>query len=129
VADILGEGTSGPSRHRGDTYWRVVESVLAGVWRLEGSTADGQTFEWIESDRCRNDLTAAADRRAPRSTSRSTRRRCNERAAAAGSNCRNARGPTGPARKTTVINFTLLPITEVDTEVLTSVLGQDFRCS
>jgi len=48
VADILGEGDVWAKVGTGNTYWRIVESVLAGVWRLRGSTADGQTSEWIE---------------------------------------------------------------------------------
>ena len=48
VADILGEGDVWAKVGTGDTYWRVVESVLAGVWRLEGSTAGGQTVECVE---------------------------------------------------------------------------------
>ena len=48
VADILGEGDVWAKVGVDNSYWRVVESVLAGVWRLEASAADGTTGEWIE---------------------------------------------------------------------------------
>ncbi|HSW33908.1 MAG TPA: hydrogenase expression/formation protein [Steroidobacteraceae bacterium] len=125
VADILGEGDVWAKVGTGDTYWRVVESVLAGVWRLEGSTADGRTFEWVEIGPVPQPiLTAAAEQ--PRTTIEIPKHapqgamnalpllvELQERSRA-----------YQPGQENHVINFTLLPITEVDTQLLTSVLGQ-----
>jgi hydrogenase-1 operon protein HyaF len=125
VADILGEGDVWAKVGTGNTYWRIVESVLAGVWRLEGSTADGQTFEWIEIGPVPQPiLTAAAEqaratieipKHAPQGAMNAlpllVELQERSRAYQAG-------------QENHVINFTLLPITEVDTQVLTSVLGQ-----
>jgi len=125
VADILGEGDVWAKVGTRDTYWRIVESVLAGVWRLEASTADGTTSEWIEVGQVPQPiLTAAAEQ--PRATidipEHAPQGAMNalpllvelqERSSA----CR-------PGAENHVINFTLLPITEVDTQVLTSALGQ-----
>ncbi len=41
VADILGEGDVWAKVGLGDAFCRIVESVLAGTWRLESSKADG----------------------------------------------------------------------------------------
>jgi len=125
VADILGEGDVWAKVGTGDTYWRVVESVLAGVWRLEGSTAGGQTVECLEIGPVPQPiLTAAAEQ--PRTTIDIPKHapqgamnalpllvELQERSRA-----------YQPGAENHVINFTLLPITEVDTQVLTSVLGQ-----
>jgi hydrogenase-1 operon protein HyaF len=125
VADILGEGDVWAKVGTGDTYWRVVESVLAGVWRLEGTTAGGQTVECLEIGPVPQPiLTAAAEQ--PRTTIDIPKHapqgamnalpllvELQERSRA-----------YQPGAENHVINFTLLPITEVDTQVLTSVLGQ-----
>ncbi len=126
VADILGEGDVWAKVGVGDTYWRVVESVLPGVWRLESSTADGTTREWIEVGAVpRPILDAAADlprdaidipRQMPQGAMNapSLLHELQERSAA----WRPGNGENH------VINFTLLPLTEVDAQILTSVLGQ-----
>src|SRR6187431_23953 len=48
IADILGEGDVWAKVGLDGAYWRVVESVMAGIWRIESSTADGTQGEWIE---------------------------------------------------------------------------------
>ena len=48
LADILGEGDVWAKVGLDNAYWRVVESVMAGIWRIESSTADGTQGEWIE---------------------------------------------------------------------------------
>jgi len=48
LADILGEGDVWAKVGLDNAYWRVVESVMAGIWRVESSTADGTQGEWIE---------------------------------------------------------------------------------
>jgi hydrogenase-1 operon protein HyaF len=125
VADILGEGDVWAKVGTGDTYWRVVESVLAGVWRLEGSTAGGQTVECVEIGPVPQPiLTAAAEqarttieipKHAPQGAMNALPLlvELQERSRA-----------YQPGQENHVINFTLLPITEVDTQLLTSVLGQ-----
>jgi len=125
VADILGEGDVWAKVGTGDTYWRVVESVLAGVWRLEGSTAGGQTVECLEIGPVPQPiLTAAAEqaratieipKHAPQGAMNALPLlvELQERSRA-----------YQPGQENHVINFTLLPITEVDTQLLTSVLGQ-----
>jgi hydrogenase-1 operon protein HyaF len=125
VADILGEGDVWAKVGTGNTYWRIVESVLAGVWRLEGSTADGQTSEWIEIGPVPQPILSAAAEQ-PRATIDIPR--------SAPQGAMNAlpllvelqerSRAYQPGQENHVINFTLLPITEVDTQLLTSVLGQ-----
>ena len=125
VADILGEVDVWAKVGTGDTYWRVVESVLAGVWRLEGSTAGGLAVECLEIGPVPQPiLTAAAEqaratieipKHAPQGAMNALPLlvELQERSRA-----------YQPGQENHVINFTLLPITEVDTQLLTSVLGQ-----
>jgi hydrogenase-1 operon protein HyaF len=125
VADILGEGDVWAKVGTRDTYWRIVESVLAGVWRLEASTADGRTTEWIEVGQVPQPiLTAAAEqaratidipRHAPQGAMN---------ALPLLAELQERSSSYRPGAENHVINFTLLPITEVDTQLLTSVLGQ-----
>ena len=125
MADILGEGDVWAKVGTRDTYWRIVESVLAGVWRLEASTADGTTTEWIEVGQVPQPILAASAEQAratidiPKHAPQGAMNalpllaELQERSSA-----------YQPGEENHVINFTLLPITEVDTQVLTSVLGQ-----
>ena len=125
IADILGEGDVWAKVGVGDRFWRVVESVLTGVWRLESSTADGTTEECIDVGPVPGPVLQAAAE-LPRATidipgqmppgvmnapflltelqDRSSKYR--------------------PGAENHVVNFTLLPLTDVDAEVLTQVLGQ-----
>ena len=48
IADILGEGDVWAKVGVGDRFWRVVESVMTGVWRLESTAADGTVEECID---------------------------------------------------------------------------------
>ena len=125
VADILGEGDVWAKVGIADTFFRVVESVLAGVWRLEASTADGTTTEWLEIGPAPQPILTAAET-LPRATIDVPKQmpqgamnvlpllaELQERAAA-----------YQPGGENHVINFTLLPITEVDAQVLTTVIGQ-----
>jgi hydrogenase-1 operon protein HyaF len=125
VADVLGEGDVWAKVGSADAFYRIVESVLAGVWRLEASAADGSTTEWIEVGAVPQPVvTAAAE--LPRVTIEMPRQlppgamnvlpvltELLERSAT-----------YAPGSENHVINFTLLPLTEVDAEVLTAVLGQ-----
>jgi hydrogenase-1 operon protein HyaF len=125
VADILGEGDVWAKVGLGDAFCRIVESVLAGVWRLESSKADGTRDEWIEVGAVPQPVlqTAATLTHArveipaqmPTGTMNAPAllHELQERSAAYQSGAENH-----------VINFTLLPLTEVDAQVLTTVLGQ-----
>jgi hydrogenase-1 operon protein HyaF len=125
VADILGEGDVWAKVGTPDAYWRIVESVLAGVWRLEASTADGRTTEWIEVGQVPQPILAAAagltrttidiPRHAPQGAMN---------ALPLLAELQERSSSYQPGTENHVINFTLLPITEVDTQLLTSVLGQ-----
>jgi hydrogenase-1 operon protein HyaF len=125
VADILGEGDVWAKVGVGAAYWRVVESVLAGVWRLESSDADGNVSEWIEVGPApRPILDAAAE--LPSSTieipSQMPQGAMN--AAALLIELQERSTNYEPGSENHVINFTLLPLTDVDAQVLTSILGQ-----
>jgi hydrogenase-1 operon protein HyaF len=126
VADLLGEGDVWAKVGVGERYWRVVESVMAGVWRLEANTADGAVTEWLDIGPVPHCFLQAATE-LPRATidipaqmphgamnAPSLLHELQERSA-------NYRPDGSPNH---VINFTLLPLTEVDAQVLTAVLGQ-----
>jgi hydrogenase-1 operon protein HyaF len=125
VADILGEGDVWAKVGTPEAYIRIVESVLPGVWRLEASAIDGTSREWLEVGAVPQPiLTAAAEqaraaieipRQMPQGAMNapSLLAELQERSSA-----------YQPGAENHVINFTLLPITEVDAQVLTTVLGQ-----
>jgi hydrogenase-1 operon protein HyaF len=125
VADILGEGDVWAKVGVGEAFWRVVESVLPGVWRLESSRADGTTSEWIEVGTVPQPLLQAATE-LPRTTvdipKQMPQGAMNAPFLLAELQDRSSR--YAPGAENHVINFTLLPITETDAEVLTAVLGQ-----
>jgi hydrogenase-1 operon protein HyaF len=125
IADILGEGDVWAKVGLDNAYWRIVESVMAGIWRVESSTADGTQGEWIEIGTVPEAILRAAAE-LPRAAidvpaqmpqgamnAPALLHELQERSAA-----------YRPGAENHVINFTLLPLTEVDADVLTSVLGQ-----
>jgi hydrogenase-1 operon protein HyaF len=125
VADMLGEGDVWAKVGLDDTYVRVVESVLPGVWRLEASTAAGTTGEWLEVGPVPEPILRAAAELPL--TSIEIPKQMPQGAmnapyllAELQDRSRNYRGDA----ENHVINFTLLPLTDVDARVLTSVLGQ-----
>jgi hydrogenase-1 operon protein HyaF len=125
VADILGEGDVWAKVGVGSGFWRVVESILPGVWRLESTTADGGTRECIEVGPAPQPiLQAAAD--LPRATldipAQMPQGAMNAPSLLFELQERSAK--YRPGSENHVINFTLLPLTEADAEVLTAVLGQ-----
>jgi len=125
VADILGEGDVWAKVGVGDAYWRVVESVMAGIWRLESTTADGITSEWIEVGPVPAPILRAAaelPRERIEIPARLPQGAMNAPFLLAELQDRSAKYRAGAENH--VINFTLLPLTGVDAEVLTSVLGQ-----
>ena len=125
LADILGEGDVWAKVGLANTYWRIVESVLPGVWRLEASASDGTTTEWIEVGAVPQPILAAAAELPQPAIDIPAQvppgamnvlpllSELQERSAA-----------YQPGGDNHIINFTLLPITEVDAQVLTTVLGQ-----
>jgi hydrogenase-1 operon protein HyaF len=125
IADLLGEGDVWAKVGVGNSFWRVVESVLAGVWRLESSTADGTTQEWLEVGAVPWPILQAASE-LPRDRIDIPRQMpqgaMNAPFLLAELQDRSSQYQAGAENH--IINFTLLPITEVDADVLTQVLGQ-----
>ncbi len=125
VADMLGEGDVWAKVGLDDSYLRIVESVLPGVWRLEASTADGTTAEWLEVGpvpepilRAATELTLASveiPRQMPQGAMNAPHLLAE---------LQDRSTSYRPGKENHVINFTLLPLTDVDAQVLTSVLGQ-----
>jgi hydrogenase-1 operon protein HyaF len=125
VADILGEGDVWAKVGVGDTYWRVVESVMAGVWRLESSTADGRTEEFVEVGAVPGPiLQAAAELPRERIDIPPQMPQGAMNAPYLLAELQDRSAKYVPGTENHIINFTLLPLTDVDAEVLTSVLGQ-----
>jgi len=125
VADILGEGDVWAKVGNSRSYWRIVESVLPGVWRVEGSSADGATTEWIEVGAVPQPiLTVSAEE--PRASIDIPKQMPQGAMNALPLlvELQERSSSYQPGRENHIINFTLLPITEVDTQVLTAVLGQ-----
>ena len=125
IADILGEGDVWAKVGVGNAFWRVVESVLPGVWRLEATTADGTTEECIDVGAAPQPILQASAE-LPRATidipKQMPQGAMNAPFLLAELQDRSAK--YRPGDETHIINFTLLPLTEVDAEVLTGVLGQ-----
>ncbi|HSQ70416.1 MAG TPA: hydrogenase expression/formation C-terminal domain-containing protein [Steroidobacteraceae bacterium] len=125
VADMLGEGDVWAKVGLDDTYLRIVESVLPGVWRLEASTADGTTGEWLEVGAVPEPILRAAAELPAASIAipgQMPQGAMNAPYLLAELQDRSINYQGGAENH--VINFTLLPLTDVDAQVLTSVLGQ-----
>jgi hydrogenase-1 operon protein HyaF len=124
LADVLGEGDVW-AVIGGGAHWRLVESVLAGVWRVEATAGDGTGSEWLEVAAIPHAITQAAERMTRTSLALPERwppGAMNAPALLAEVQERSQAWRAGEASH--VINFTLLPLTDVDAEVLTAVLGQ-----
>jgi len=125
VADMLGEGDVWAKVGLDDAYLRIVESVLPGVWRLEASTADGETHEWLEVGAVPEAILRAAAElptAAIEIPGQMPQGAMNAPYLLAELQDRSTKYQVGADNH--VINFTLLPLTDVDAQVLTSVLGQ-----
>ncbi len=125
IADILGEGDVWAKVGLDNAYWRIVESVMVGIWRIESSTVDGTQGEWLEVGpvpapvlRAAAELTRA-EIQVPVQMPQGA---MNAPALLHELQARSRDYRPGPENH--VINFTLLPLTEVDAEVLTTALGQ-----
>lgn len=125
IADILGEGDVWAKVGLDDAYWRIVESVMAGIWRVESSTADGTQGEWIEIGPVPEPILRAAAE-LPKATldvpAQMPQGAMN--APALLYELQQRSSEYRPGAENHVINFTLLPLTDVDADVLTKVLGQ-----
>lgn len=125
VADILGEGDVWAKVGVGDRFWRVVESVMTGVWRLESTAADGTVEECIDVGPVPGPVLQASAE-LPRATIDIPQQMpagvMNAPFLLAELQDRSSKYQ--PGAENHVINFTLLPLTDIDAEVLTGVLGQ-----
>jgi hydrogenase-1 operon protein HyaF len=99
--------------------------VLAGLWRVQLQTADGELVPWLEVGAIPTPVLQAAER-LPRTSVPVPQSlppgAMNAGALVAELVARSAAWK--PGQESHVINFTLLPITDVDAEVLTSSIGQ-----
>jgi hydrogenase-1 operon protein HyaF len=124
VLDLLGEGDV-LAELGGPVNYRISETVLAGVWHVTATDAAGVQTDWLEVGPIPQAVVNAAERM-PRNAvdipERLPQGAMNSLALLAELNERSA-GWTGEGENH-VINFTLLPITEADAEVITAVLGQ-----
>jgi hydrogenase-1 operon protein HyaF len=124
VDDLLGEGEV-RAQVGGAALWSVCETVLPGLWRIQLRTADGEVVPWLEVGAIPTPVLEAA-RQLPRAAvpapAEVATGAMNATALIAELNARSA--DYQPGQPNHVINFTLLPITEVDSEVLTTTIGQ-----
>ena len=124
VLDILGEGDVWA--HVGGTVaYEISESVLPGLWHIRATAQDGGRNEWLEVGDI-PEVVRQATERMPRHTISIPESlppgSMNAHALLTELQERSAAYRAGEENH--VINFTLLPITEADAEVLTTVLGQ-----
>jgi hydrogenase-1 operon protein HyaF len=124
VLDVLGEGDVW-AQVGGNVAYEIAESVLAGLWRVEATAQDGTKSEWLEVANIPQAIVATAERMPRESIAIPTQVPQGAMNALALLTELQQRS-TGyqPGAENHIINFTLLPITEVDAEVLTTVLGQ-----
>ena len=124
ILDVLGEGDVWGSVG-GSVGYTFTESVLTGLWHVEATSQDGKKTDWLEVARIPQAVIHAAEHM-PRATIRIPDRMpqgaMNSLALLTELQQRSA--AYQPGEENHVINFTLLPITEADAEVLTTVLGQ-----
>jgi len=125
IADILGEGDVWAKVGLDNAYWRVVESVMAGIWRIESNTAEGTQGEWIEIGPVPAPILRAASE-LPRAEIQVPAQMPQGamNAPALLHELQQRSRDYVPGTENHVINFTLLPLTDVDAQVLTTVLGQ-----
>jgi hydrogenase-1 operon protein HyaF len=125
IADILGEGDVWAKVGLDNAYWRIVESVMAGIWRVESSSAEGPLGEWIEVGPVPAPvLRAAAELPREQIEMPSQLPQGAMNAPALLHELQQRSTDYRPGGENHVINFTLLPLTDVDAQVLTAVLGQ-----
>jgi hydrogenase-1 operon protein HyaF len=124
VLDALGEGDVWGSVG-GAVGYEFAESVMAGLWHVEATAQDGTRSEWLEVAPIPQAVLHAAERM-PRDSIRVPERlpQGAMNSLALLTELQQRSSACQPGAENHVINFTLLPITEADAEVLTAVLGQ-----
>jgi hydrogenase-1 operon protein HyaF len=124
VLDAIGEGDVWGSVG-GDVGYSFGESVLPGLWHVEATSHDGATTEWLEVAPIPQAVLHAAEHM-PGDTIRIPDRlpQGAMNSLALLTELQERSSGYQPGTENHVINFTLLPITEADAEVLTTVLGQ-----
>lgn len=124
VMDVLGEGDV-RAQLGGNARYDIVETVLPGLWRIAAASPGGDSTEWLEVAGIPQVILSAAER-VPRDTITipTSVPRGAMNALPLLAELQERASAYRPGEENHVINFTLLPITEVDAEVLTSVLGQ-----
>jgi hydrogenase-1 operon protein HyaF len=124
VEDLLGEGEV-RAEIGGEAHYRIRESVLPGLWRVRMDTGGEESASWLEVGAVPTPVLYAIER-LPRETVALPEAlppgAMNAAALLSELLARSAAWRPGQANH--VINFTLLPITEVDAEVLTATVGQ-----
>jgi hydrogenase-1 operon protein HyaF len=124
VLDVIGEGDV-RAQLGGSVVYEITESVMTGLWHVEATGQDGARTEWLEVAAIPQAIVAATERM-PRETisipAQLPQGAMNARALLTELQERSA--AWRPGDENHVINFTLLPITEADAEVITTVLGQ-----
>ena len=124
VLDVLGEGDVW-AQVGGNVGYEIAESVLAGLWRIEATAQDGTKSEWLEVADIPQAIVATAERMPRESIAIPTQvPQGAMNALALLTELQQRSAGYQPGAENHIINFTLLPITEVDAEVLTTVLGQ-----
>jgi hydrogenase-1 operon protein HyaF len=124
VVDLLGEGDVA-AEVGGSGYWRVQETVLTGLWRVEARAADGTQAEWLEVATIPLAVTQAAERLSRERVDLPSQWPAGAMNAPSLIAELQERASTYiPGEQNHVVNFTLLPLTDVDADVLTAVLGQ-----
>ncbi len=124
VIDVLGEGDVW-AELGGPVTYDLSESVLPGLWHIEATASDGTRTEWLEVAAIPQAVTAATERM-PREAiaipAQLPQGAMNSQALLTELQQRSSAWRAGDENH--VVNFTLLPITEADAEVITTVLGQ-----
>ena len=124
VLDVLGEGDVW-AQVGGSVAYEIAESVLAGLWRIEATAQDGTKSEWLEVADIPQAIVATAERMPREAIAIPTQvPQGAMNALALLTELQQRSAGYEPGAENHIINFTLLPITEVDADVLTTVLGQ-----
>jgi hydrogenase-1 operon protein HyaF len=124
LADLLGDGEV-RAEVGGAAHWRIRESVLPGLWRVEMDSADERDISWLEVGVVPSAVLQAAARLPRDSVSipdALPAGAMNVRPLVTELVARSQAWRSGDENH--VINFTLLPITDVDAEILTATVGQ-----
>jgi hydrogenase-1 operon protein HyaF len=124
ILDVLGEGDVWGSVG-GNVGYSFAESVLTGLWHVEATSQDGTRTDWLEVAPIPQAVLHAAEhmpRESIRIPDQLPQGAMNSLALLTELQQRSA--AYRPGEENHIINFTLLPITEADAEVLTTVLGQ-----